>query len=240
MVKSLQEKVAVVSGASHGLGKAIAEHLASLGSDVVLLARDMERLEAVAKPLCAEGRRVLTIRCDVSQAEQVREAAKQIIDEMGRVDILVNNAGIPAPRTFQDTGFGDWDQVIGVNLSGVFYLTRSLWDALIASGAGYVIVISGTNGRRGSSSPAYGSAKFGLTGLTRAIAASGSAYGLRATVLYPGAMDTGWRGAPIGEKPRAEAMDPQEVARFAGYLVSTPPEFVINEAVLNPIKDVWL
>ncbi len=240
MGKELQGKVAVISGASHGLGKAIATALVSLGADVVLLARHKKPLEAVAEPLRAEGRRVLTVACDVSQAEQVKQAARQIVAEMGRVDILVNNAGIPAPRTFQDTDFADWDRVVGVNLSGVFYLTRALWEALTGSGAGYVINISGTAGLRGGSSPAYGSAKFGLTGLTRAIAASGKAHNLRATVLYPGAMDTGWRGAPIGQKPRAETMDPQEVARFIGYLVSTPSEFVVNETVLNPIADTWL
>jgi len=160
---------------------------------------------------------------------------------MGRVvDVLVNTAGIPAPRTFQETDYGDWDQVVGVNLSGVFYLTRALWVALVASRAGYVVVISGTNGRRASSSPAYSSAKFGLTGLTRSIAASGKGRNLRATVLYPGAMDTGWRGAPMGVKPPTESMDPKQVARFVGWLVTTPQEFVINEAVLNPIGDVWV
>ena len=93
---------------------------------------------------------------------------------------------------------------------------------------------------RGSGSPAYGSAKFGLTGLTRAIAASGKPHNIRTTVLYPGGMDTGWRGAPIGVKPPEETMNPQEVARYIGYLVATPPEFVVNEAVLNPSADVWL
>ena len=160
--------------------------------------------------------------------------------DVGRVDILVNNAGIPAPTTFQETDLDDWHQVVGVNLSGAFYLTKALWDVLVESGAGYVVIVSGTNGRRASSSPAYSSAKFGLTGLTRAIAASGSAQNLRATVLYPGAMDTGWRAAPIGVKPRTETMDPQQVAQFVGWLVTTPQEFVMNEAVLNPIGDVWV
>lgn len=240
MGKELRKKVAVITGATHGLGKAIATECVSLGADVVLLARHKERLMAAAESLRAESNRVLPISCDVSQAEQVKQVAEQIIGEMGRVDILVNNAGIPAPRTFQDTDFADWDQVIGVNLSGVFYLTRALWDALTNSGDAYVINISGTAGLRGGSSPAYGSAKSGLTGLTRAIAASGKAHNLRATVLYPGGMDTGWRGAPIGAKPRAETMDPQEVARFIGYLVTTPSEFVVNEAVLNPIAETWL
>ena len=237
---TLQGRVAVVTGASHGLGKAVATHLASLGAGVVLLARDKERLDAAAESLRIKGSRVLTVNCDVSNAEQVQQAATQIVDEMGRVDILVNNAGIPAPRSVQDTEFADWDQVIGVNLSGAFYMTRALWDALTSSEAGYVIMISGTMGLRGGSSPAYGSAKFGLTGLTRAIAASGKAHNLRATVLYPGGMDTGWRGTSIGVRPPAETMDPQEVARLVGYLICTSPEFVVNEAVLNPIADTWL
>jgi NAD(P)-dependent dehydrogenase (short-subunit alcohol dehydrogenase family) len=236
---NLNGKVAVISGASHGLGAAVADHLASLGAALVLIARNEDRLEEVAGQLRENGASVTVVPCDISNREQVSRAAEQVQASAGRVDILVNNAGIPAPRTFEETTLDDWDQVIGVNLSGAFYLTRALWDSLTASGAGYVINISGTAGLRGGSSPAYGSAKFGLTGLTRAIAASGKAHGLRATALYPGSMDTGWRGAPIGEKPATETMDPAEVARLVGYLVTSPQEFVLNEAILNPIADTW-
>lgn len=240
MQQTLQGKVAVVTGASHGLGQAIAVQLARQGATLVLVARGRERLKAVAAEIAEAGGRSLVVTCDLARRDHVEQAARQITDELERVDILINNAGIPAPRSLEETTFDDWDEVIGVNLSAVFYLTRALWNALTATGAGYVINISGTNGRRGSSSPAYSSAKFGLTGLTRSIAASGKPYGLRATVLYPGAMDTGWRGAPIGIKPRAETMDPQEVARLIGHLVATPAEFVVNEAVLNPLADTWL
>jgi len=236
----LQGKVAVVTGANRGLGKAVALHLARLGASVVLIARDRERLDQTAAEIGAAGGQALALRCDVSDPQQVREAAATIGARMARVDILVNNAGIPAPRTFAETSFDDWDAVIGVNLSGVFYMTRTLWDLLIDSGAGYVITISGTAGVRGGGSPAYGAAKFGLTGLNHAIAAAGREHGLRATILYPGGMDTGWRGAPIGEKPRAETMDPAEVARFIGHLVTSPAEFVVNEAVLNPIASPFL
>lgn len=236
----LQGKVAVVTGASRGLGKAVALHLASLGASVVLIARDRERLDQTAAEIGAAGGQALALSCDVSDPQQVREAAAAIGARMARVDILVNNAGIPAPRTFAETGFGDWDAVIGINLSGAFYMTRALWDLLVASSAGYVITISGTAGVRGGGSPAYGAAKFGLTGLNHAIAAAGKEHGLRATILYPGGMDTGWRGAPIGEKPRAETMDPAEVARFIGHLVTSPAEFVVNEAVLNPIASPFL
>ena len=112
-------------------------------------------------------------------------------------------------------------------------MTRALWDALSASGRGYVINISGTAGVRGGGSPAYGGAKFGMTGLTHSMAVAGKEHNLRATILYPGSIDTGWRGAPIGDKPRAETMDPDEIARFVGQLVTSPVEFVVNEAVFK-------
>lgn len=237
--KMLTGKTAVISGGSHGLGKAIAAQLSLLGADLVLLARNAERLEAAAGELRAHGSRVLPLVCDVSRRDDVQAAAAQIMAEMGRVDVLVNNAGIPAPRTFAETTLDDWDAVISTNLSSAFYLTRALWDALVASGAGYVITISGTAGVRGGSSPAYGSAKFGLTGLNHAVAQAGKDVGMRATILYPGGMDTGWRGAPIG-KPRVESMDPDEVARLVAHLVTSPPEFVLNEAVLNPVSTPFM
>lgn len=236
MNKPLENKVAVVTGATHGLGKATARHLVSLGAAVVLIAQGREGLEETAADLAQEGR-VLAVSVDVADQNQVSAAAEQIEAEFGQVDILINNAGIPAPRGFADTQFSDWERVIAVNLSGPFYMARALWEMLISGDAGYVVNISGTNGIRGSTSPAYGSAKFGLTGLTHAMAAAGKEHSLRATILYPGGMDTGWRGAPIGVKPRSETMDPEEVARYIGYLVSTPPEFVINEAVLNPLAE---
>ena len=151
------------------------------------------------------------------------------------VDILINNAGVPAPRSFEETDISDWDAVIGINLSGVFYLTRALWDALISAESAYVINISGTAGLRGGGSPAYGGAKFGLTGLNYAIAQAGVEHNIRSTILYPGGMDTGWRGAPIGVLPRRETMDPQTVATMIAQLLTSPPEFVVNEAVLNPL-----
>ncbi|MEM6528848.1 MAG: SDR family oxidoreductase [Chloroflexota bacterium] len=234
-MSELQGKVAVITGGTHGLGKAVAMHLAALGAKVVLIARQKAPLNETVAAIESAGGEAFAVSCDVSDVEQVKHAASIISNEAGGVDILVNNAGIPAPRTFADTDFDDWDTVIGVNLSGVFYMTRALWDLLI-DGGGYVITISGTAGLRGGGSPAYGGTKFGLTGLNHAIAAAGKEHNVRATILYPGGMDTGWRGAPIGEKPAEESMNPDEVAKYIGYLVTSPSAFVVNEAVLNPIN----
>lgn len=240
MNEPLGDKVAVISGASHGLGQATAEHLAALGAHVCLLARRMEPLQEAAAAIKSAGGKVSAFPCDVSDPAQVQATAAAIQQALGQVHILVNNAGIPAPRSFAETNFSDWDTVIGVNLSGVFYLTRALWDGLIAAAGATVITISGTAGLRGGGSPAYGAAKFALTGLNHAIAQAGKDQQIRATILYPGGIDTGWRGSPIGVKPRSETMDPAVIAKMIGHIVTSPPEFVVNEAVLNPLDQPYM
>ncbi len=240
METSLKGKVAVVTGASHGLGCAVAENLAAAGAHVVLIARRSGPRQQVADTIIASGGQANTFTCDFSDAEQVSTTAARIQSTFGRVDILVNNAGIPAPRGFAETDFSGWDAVIGTNLSGVFYLTRALWDTLVNTDSANVVTISGTAGLRGGGSPAYGGAKFGLTGLNHAIAQAGKDHNIRATILYPGGIDTGWRGAPIGVKPRSETMDPNVIAEMIRQLVTSPPEFVVNEAVLNPLDQPFM
>ena len=240
MENSLAGRVAAVSGASHGLGQAAALKLASMGAHVALIARRAQPLNDVAESIRANGGAASVYPGDVSDADQVRATAASIQEAFGAVDILINNAGVPAPRTFQETDISDWDEVVGINLSGVFYLTRALWDCLTKAEHACVINISGTAGLRGGGSPAYGAAKFGLTGLNYAIAQAGVEHKIRATILYPGGMDTGWRGAPIGELPRSETMDPDVVAGMIAQLVTSPPEFVVNEAVLNPLNHPFM
>lgn len=240
MENSLKDKIAVISGASRGLGRAVALKLAEMGAHTLLIARRQDPLNEVAQSIRSSGGVASVYPCDVSDASQVRALAIKIGETHGKVDILINNAGIPAPRSFEETDFDDWDAVIGVNLSGVFYLTRALWECLVGAGSATVINISGTAGLRGVGSPAYGGAKFGLTGLNYAIAQAGKDHGIRSTILYPGGMDTGWRGAPIGVLPRSETMDPNAVAELIAHLVASPPEFVVNEAVLNPLDQPFM
>ena len=197
-------------------------------------------MQEVADAIKSAGGRASAFPCDVSAPAQVQATADVIGQALGQVHILVNNAGIPAPRTFAETNFSDWDAVIGTNLSGVFYLTRALWDALIAAESATVITISGTAGLRGGGSPAYGGAKFGLTGLNHAIAQAGKDHGIRATILYPRRHRYRLARRAHRRQPRSETMDPAVIARMIGQMVVSPPEFVVNEAVLNPLDQPYM
>ena len=202
-----------------------AEASPRLGAHTALIARRPDPLNQVAETIGANGGAASIYPCDVSDAESVKATAARIRDAFGAVDILINNAGIPAPRTFEETNIADWDEVIGVNLSGVFYLTRALWDCLLSAESATVVNISGTAGLRGGGSPAYGSSKFGLTGLKlRHRPSRKRRINIRSTILYPGGMDTGWRGAPNRRAcPAARAWTRHVVADMVAHLVASPP-----------------
>ena len=230
----------IVTGASHGLGLAISKQLISHEHTVLMISRNEKTLKAAIDGINSGYKFAKPFVCDISDATAVKATTKKISAQYASIDVLINNVGIPAPRTFAETSIEEWNTVIGTNLNAAFYMTKSVWELLSADDGGYVINISGTAGKRGGSSPGYGSSKFGLTGLTHSIAASGKNENIRATVLYPGSMDTGWRGAAIGEKPPEEIIDPKKVAELIEHLILTPQEFVLNEAVLNPISDPFL
>ena len=223
----------LVTGANRGIGLEFARQYAEAGDRVIACCRNPDTADDLQALRDAHAGAITVEPLDLLDFGSIDALAERL--DNSPIDILINNAGIPAPRAFEDTDISDWDEVIGVNLSGVFYLTRALWSSLCAADSAYVINISGTAGLRGGGSPAYGGSKFGLTGLNHAIAQAGVAHNIRATILYPGGMDTGWRGAPIGVLPRSETMDPQAVARMIVQLLLTPAEFVVNEAVLNPL-----
>jgi 3-oxoacyl-[acyl-carrier protein] reductase len=236
----LKGKTAVVTGATHGLGQSIVKAMVAEGMRVAMVARSRHELFEQAEEYQKGGADVLPVPCDISNAEDVMRALDPILAAFGKLDVLINNAGVPAPRSIEGTGFADWDYTLGVNLSGAFYMTRGLWEGLKAANGSYVINISSEAGIRGSSSPAYAASKFGLSGLTHAIAASGQEHKIRTSILYPGSIDTGWRGTSIGDHPLAEVMNPDDVASYIIFLLKTPFEFVIPESVLTPFNHPWM
>ncbi|MDP5181754.1 SDR family oxidoreductase [Blastococcus sp. BMG 814] len=241
------QPVAVVTGASSGLGRAVALRLATDGHRVALLARGAEDLAAVAAEVERSGGTALPRTVDLADAGSSEAAIDQVVGAWGRVDVLVNAAGTDAPGTVEQTTVEDWDRVLAVNLRAPFVLSRAVFPHMRSAGGGTIVNVSSVAGLRGwASAAAYCASKSALTGFTQALAAEGRAHGIRACVLYPGAMATSWgvwdpgarRAAATGDAPDPrDALPPERVAELVAWLVQAPGELVLNEVTVTPLHE---
>ncbi len=188
----LTGKVAIVTGASHGLGCEMALTLAKEGADLVLAARSQNELEALASEINALGRKALAVPTDVSVEEQVNRMVRETVNEFGRIDILVNNAGGPL-NSYQthicDLSLVDWQAVLDVNVTGVFLCSRAVAQYMMQQKGGVIINISSGMGKRGrAGTSAYTAAKFAVEGLTQSMALEFSPWNIRGNTLAPGGL----------------------------------------------------
>lgn len=185
----LHGRVAVVTGASSGLGRQFALALASQGADVVLLARRMEKLEAVAEEVRAKGVKALPVKCDVCSVDDIKAAVKATIDAFGKVDILVNNAGGGPLYPIMETPDDFWQHGVDLELSGVFYCIREFGREMVKAGYGRIINNSSLFGRIGTGFipiSNYCAVKGGVVNLTREVAAELCKHGITCNCVCPG------------------------------------------------------
>ncbi len=190
--KKLQGQVAIVTGASRGIGAAAAEQIAMRGGAVVAVARSGEQVEAVAERLRSSGARAIGVPADVADPEQIEEVVESAIDQFGRVDILVNNAAVIWPfEELAETDPDEWAYSLNINLLGPFYLTHNVLPLMLEQQYGRIISISsGMAVRPVVGASAYCTAKAGLDMLTRVVAAEIEGTGVTANILYPGMVNT--------------------------------------------------
>jgi 3-oxoacyl-[acyl-carrier protein] reductase len=240
----LPDHVAVVTGTSSGLGRATALALARAGADVALIARSAKDLDPAAAEVTQVGRRALSLPLDLADAERLPPAIASVVDAFGRIDVLVNAAGTDVPAAAEDLTIADWDRVQAVNLRAPFVLARAVFPPMRQAGRGTIINISSVAGKRGwANASAYCASKFGLTGLTQAIAAEGRTHGIRACLLYPGGMASNWGIWSAAERdneereppPLTKAMPPADVASLIVWIAAAPPNVVLNEAIISPL-----
>lgn len=201
---SLVGRVAVVTGASRGLGQEIALGLAREGAALVLVARSPKDLQAVCKRVRRLGVRALAVSADVSRDPQVARVTKRALQAFGRVDVLVNNAAVQGPtRPIGEISVVDWDATLAADLTAPFLCVRSFADALAANGRGSVINISSLAALKGVAlrSP-YCAAKMGLIGLTRSLALELGPRGVRVNAVCPGPFPSPTVEAVVIEKSR--------------------------------------
>lgn len=237
-MKQLQDRVAVVTGASSGLGRAIAEMFATEGAKVVLAARRKAVLDEIVAGIEKRGGTALAVAADVTKEADVVALFKATTDKFGRVDVLVNNAGVPNFKPTEEMSLADWQAIVDLNLTAAFLCSREALRVMKPQGGGRIVSmgsISAWSAR--AHAIGYNSTKAALEGLTRSLTLDGRAYGVVASIIHPGAAATGFtqgRQPGAGATPQEYLMSPDHIARVAVLMCALPPEVNLFDATVLP------
>jgi NAD(P)-dependent dehydrogenase (short-subunit alcohol dehydrogenase family) len=250
---ALRGKRAVVTGASRGIGRAIALGLAAAGADVAISARTMSDLEALAGEIERMGRRAVAIQCDVTDPFQVaaKLAGGVLGGGLGGIDILVNNAGASGSAKFLGHPDELWHRMLAMNMTSAYYVTKAFAPAMVEQRSGRIVVIASVAARMGGKYiAAYTSAKHGVLGLTRALAVELGPYNITVNAICPGYVDSPMTDANIANmvkltgrseeqvrqtlaatNPQNRLIAPDEVARLAVFLAEDASEGINGQAI---------
>jgi NAD(P)-dependent dehydrogenase (short-subunit alcohol dehydrogenase family) len=240
---SLTGKVSVVTGASRGIGRALAQALAEAGSDVVLLVRDRKSASAAVGELESLGVTALAVTADVTNADQVQQAVTEITDRLGRVDVLVNNAGTCIHRPALEVTSDEWRFVMDVNVDGVWHCAQAFGRQMVAQRSGVIVNIGSISAlivNRPQWQPGYNASKAAVHQLTKSLAAEWAPYGVRVNALAPGYIKT--EMAPVDEPqfrqhwiedaPMRRYAMPEELGPSVVFLASDASSFMTGSVLV--------
>jgi NAD(P)-dependent dehydrogenase (short-subunit alcohol dehydrogenase family) len=237
MADSLAGKAALVTGASRGIGLAIAEALVSRGVDVAITARDAAGVDAAAAALAARGPgRAVGVAADVRDYASLEAAVARSVSEFGGLDVVVANAGVGIFRPVQELSLEEWRTVIDTNLTGAFYTVRAALGALVARGGGYVMLVSSLAGANAfAGGAAYNASKFGLNGFAEALMQDVRHQGVRVSYLMPGSVATHFNGREPSPED-AWKIQPEDVGRVVVDLLEMPERTLPSRVEIRPSR----
>lgn len=232
--RPLNGQVAVVTGASRGMGEAIARRLSTMGAAVVITARNAESLSRVAQSIRENGGQCEAVPCDVANLAQVESLGRAVEKKFGRVDILVNNAGIGGMGTkLHELSPDEFDRIFHTNLRGPFYMIRTFAPLMIRANTGHIINISSLAGKNPlPNGAAYAASKWGLNGLSVSVAEELRAHGIRVSVVSPGSTATDF--GDHSAKNASKMLSADDIANVVAMLVTQAPNSFVSEISIRP------
>ncbi|MBD2464526.1 SDR family NAD(P)-dependent oxidoreductase [Oscillatoria sp. FACHB-1407] len=246
MSDKLKGKVAIVTGASSGIGEATALALAAEGASVAIAARRSDRLETLASRITEKGGQVLTITADVADEAQVNDMVQQTHAKFGRVDILVNNAGVMLLGPIEGANTEDWRRMINVNVLGLMYATHAVLPLMKAQGIGHIVNISSVAGRIASANTGvYNATKWAVGAFSESLRKEVYQSNIRVTIIEPGLVATELpqhitnpmaKEAALGFYGSVKNLDSEDIAAAIAYAVTQPPHVNVNEILIRPTE----
>ena len=237
-MNNLENKVAIVTGASRGIGKVIAKEIAKAGATVVCVSRSQNDIDNVANNINNKGDKAIAIACDITNGKQYQELTKSVIENFGSIDILVNNAGVTKDGLIMRMSEDDWDIVINTNLKGAFNGTKAVTRHMMKQRSGRIINISSVVGLIGNAGQAnYAASKAGLIGLTKATAKELASRGITANCIAPGYIETDMtkqlsdkiRDALIQQIPLGRIGQAKDIASIVCFLASDNAGYITGQ-----------
>ncbi len=237
----LTGKVAVVTGSSSGIGKAIALRYGAEGARVVVAARRLALCEQTVEQIKAKGGEAWAIQTDVADEQQVERLIAETVERYGRLDVLVNNAGIIAGgRRLVETSTKDFDAVMSVNLRGTFFCCRAGFRQMKQQGGGTIINMSSVAGVQAwAGTGTYSASKHGIMALTKTLADEGRAHQIKVAAICPGGVADELVDASPDDIVRSEKIDPFDIAEAAVYLATLGKHTVVHQIVIDRLGADW-